>query len=163
MYARLLTRGFASVRPGRVARIALDCPDSHGFAPFFQDALGLKPQQVIPGRYGLGDGSSCGIMLVDTPPVAGEAAAPGGSDKKLTYPYLTVGVSNLKTAARHARRRGGAVREYFIYRTGNFNDLKEGAKDAGCVIPRSIKPHSSLTLPHALLCSPTTPDRPIDS
>lgn len=118
-YVRCPWSGFATLAPGRVARLTLEAPDVEAAALFFADALGMRRQVAPPGRAALGDGTSCGIQLLAAAQQDGQGAASasvegGSSSPLLTYPYLTVGVSNLKTSARQARRRGGSVCECWL-------------------------------------------------
>jgi predicted enzyme related to lactoylglutathione lyase len=87
-------------------------PNVDDAAAFYVEALELKVQRAVPGRGAmLGDGTSCGLVLLAAQAAQGGAAAAAQQQpaEQLRAPYFTVGVSNLKTAARHAKRKGGEV------------------------------------------------------
>ena len=110
------------VSSGKVARFTLESQDVSKASKFFTDAMGLKlnnqsaPQCMIAGD---GLGLSCDVMVLQSGKApAGTAAAAGGLDSleygdseedPLIHPFLTIGVSNLKTSARHAKRQFGSV------------------------------------------------------
>ena len=74
---------------------------------FCKDALNLRVLHggVEEGQATLSEGNSCELTLVGTPrPVPTSQPL---SFATLPYPFLTYGVSNLKTSIRHAKRHGG--------------------------------------------------------
>ena len=114
-------------RPGRrVARITLSVPDIRAASTFYTEALKLRsrPEAGLASAAILsaGDASSCCDLRIMTragvsaaaPTAAGEDADDndlGPRQIELRFPYLTFGVSNLKTSARHAQRKLGAAVE----------------------------------------------------
>lgn len=119
----------------RVARWCAFVPDVAACSSFYATALGLRVLREVPGRVAVlgGGGVGCEVMFR-----ASEAARDRGEDGSangsgsadgsasgsavaaqlppqilpapaLRYPFLTFGVSNLKTSSRHAGRSGGAV------------------------------------------------------
>ena len=72
---------------------------------FSRDALSLPVVAggALQGFAAVREGAGCELALhAGAAPAAAPAAA-------LRYPFLTYGVSNLRTSARHARRHGGAA------------------------------------------------------
>ena len=98
---------------GRVARVTFSVSDVQVAAAFYEDALGFR--HIAPhtaSRAVLGDAAlgSCQVGLIkstDEAPLQSPSLSPYSG-----RPYLTVAVSNLVTACRHARRRGGSVGAY---------------------------------------------------
>jgi len=87
-------------------RIAYKTRDLAGSVLFAKDALLLKQLLHVEGRATFGDGQSCELGMVGsgtTPPLTPPSTQP----LTLRYPFLTYGVSNLKTCMRHAKRHGG--------------------------------------------------------
>lgn len=102
-------RGVHTV-PGRVSRFTLNVQDLEAGVSFYKDALQLRIRAsgAKAALLGAVDATSCDVGLTQAD--AGAAAA-APEPKPLTYPYLTFGVSNLKTSSRHARKHGGAVKD----------------------------------------------------
>jgi hypothetical protein len=82
------------------------------------EALELKVARLTPGKGALlAEGASCSVVLLQAKAHDSTAttAAPESDSHDAAAvvvaapPFLTVGVSNLKTSARHAARKGGHV------------------------------------------------------
>lgn len=118
----------ASSSQGKVARFTLESSDLGKSASFFNDACGLRiapqaaAQQIVAGD---GIGLSCDLVLSQGGSKRGTANAGAAGaldtldcgedeDEPLIRPFMTIGVSNLKTSARHAKRQFGAVGQYFV-------------------------------------------------
>lgn len=86
-------------------RIAYKTRDLGGSVLFAKDALLLKQLVHVEGRATFGDGQSCELGMVGS--AAPPPSTPSPSALALRYPFLTYGVSNLKTCMRHAKRHGG--------------------------------------------------------
>jgi catechol 2,3-dioxygenase-like lactoylglutathione lyase family enzyme len=122
--ARAQSLATAAVGAGRVARFTFEVADTAKSAKFYTDALGLRlAPQAAPQRVVAGDGLGlCADVVMlqagGSSAAAARAAAASGLDglefgdseeDPLIHPFLTIGVSNLKTSARHAKRQFGAV------------------------------------------------------
>ena len=92
-------------------RIVYKTQDLAGCVLFGKDALLLKQLVHVEGRAVFGDGQSCEFGVVSAasaPPTPPSPQPPPPSlSSSLRYPFLTYGVSNLKTCMRHAKRHGG--------------------------------------------------------
>ncbi len=115
----------ASAAP-KLARVTLEVHDVDAAADFYTTALGARSHRHVPKTLALlgddGQGTGCGILLrprradADGGGGAGAGAGPSAPVEAeaeppatLRPPYLTFAVSNLKTSARHAKRKGGSV------------------------------------------------------
>ena len=98
-----------------VQRFILKSPDVEVLSSFYTEALRLKTIQLTTDYAVLsaGDSSkSCEIVLSQSLDNANKRIKKNQSDNRLlTYPYVTFGVSNLKTSSRHAQRKLGTVTE----------------------------------------------------
>lgn len=97
---------------GQVSRYTAVVPRVADCVEFYTEALKLRVQRNVPDKLLiLGDGArnSCDVGLSQVPT---SSPANASTEPKLRYPYLTFGVSNLKTAARHAKRKQGIVGVY---------------------------------------------------
>ncbi len=96
---------------GRVTAVSVSTPDMESHVGYCTEGLGMKPLvnsalDRPPRRRSFGHDEGCEcvvVMATAEAPAAAPASAP------LLYPYMTVGVSNLKTAARKAKRWQGNV------------------------------------------------------
>ena len=117
----------AAAAGGKVARFTyLECADVAKSSAFYGDASGLRVAPASSAARAVandGLGLSCELVLLGAAGGAAGEAAPhpgaGGAldglglgdseEEPLIRPFMTFGVSNLKTAARHAKRQFGAV------------------------------------------------------
>lgn len=95
---------------GRLTAVSISTPDMESHLGFCTEGLGMKPlvNSALarpPRRRSFGHEEGCECVVTAT--VDAAAAAPPSA--ALLYPYMTVGVSNLKTAARKAKRWQGNV------------------------------------------------------
>lgn len=118
-YRPYVLRAFALARrmssssplPLGISSVGLHVADVAAALPFYADACALRLQAGLraEGRYRLGSVGEPGLLLLPAPP-----SPPPGAQQATALPALprlTVAVSNLKTAARHARRHGGSTSE----------------------------------------------------
>jgi len=92
-------------------RLRIPTSDLSQAISFSIDALGLRLIRggVQEGRATLNEGNSCELTLIRAVSDLDSLATQPLSSSTLQYPFLTFGVSNLKTAVRQAKRHGGGA------------------------------------------------------
>lgn len=93
-----------------ISRFILPTPDVSNLSEFYAEALRLKViHETSDGSYAVlsaGDSSrSCELAFSKRP----DHTSLNSKNGPLMFPYLTFGVSNLKTSSRHAKRKLGNV------------------------------------------------------